>query len=93
MFAKYSVIYKSLYNAACDVLCHASSYSFLLKVTYHENLNFPGFKCYNQVPSVSTNQANVKKINPVTFVLNFKLFLISLFLQHLKKGMRLISLP
>ncbi len=37
-----------------------------LKVTYHENLTFPGFKCYNQVPSASTNQGNVKKINPVT---------------------------
>ncbi len=37
-----------------------------LKVTYHENLTFPGFKCYNQVLSASTNQGNVKKINPVT---------------------------
>ncbi len=40
--------------------------SKMLKVTYHENLTFPGFKCYNQVPSASTNQGNVKKINPVT---------------------------
>ncbi len=41
-------------------------YFYCLKVTYHENLTFPGFKCYNQVPSASTNQGNVKKINPVT---------------------------
>ncbi len=37
-----------------------------LKVTYHENLTFPGFRCYNQVPGASTNQGNMKKINPVT---------------------------
>ncbi len=37
-----------------------------LKVTYHENLTFPGAKCYNQVPGASSNQGNVKKINPVT---------------------------
>ncbi len=50
-----------------------------LKVTYHENRTFPGFKCYNQVPSVSTNQGNVKKINPVT------LFWSAFFCKHLKK--------
>ncbi len=38
----------------------------VLKVTYYENLTFPGFKCYKQVPSASTNQGNVKKINSVT---------------------------
>ncbi len=27
---------------------------------------FPGFKYYNQVPGASTNQGNMKKINPVT---------------------------
>uniref|UniRef100_A0A673MZ54 Dynein beta chain, ciliary-like n=1 Tax=Sinocyclocheilus rhinocerous TaxID=307959 RepID=A0A673MZ54_9TELE len=27
---------------------------FILKVTYHENLTFPGFKCYNQVPDCIT---------------------------------------
>ncbi len=32
-----------------------------LKVTYHENVTFSGFKCYNQAPSASTNQGNVKK--------------------------------
>ncbi len=47
-----------------------------LKVTYHENLTFPGFKCYNQVPSASINQGNVKKINFV---------LLSLFLQASEK--------
>ncbi len=41
---------------------------FPLKVTYHENLPFPGFKCYNQVRSASTNQGNqtTKKISTVT---------------------------
>ncbi len=37
-----------------------------LNATYHENLTFPVFKFYNQVPSASSNQGNVKKINPVT---------------------------
>ncbi len=31
-------------------------------MTHNENLTFTGFKCYNQVPSASTNQGNVKKI-------------------------------
>ncbi len=47
-------------------------------MTYHENLTFPGFKCYNQVPGASTNQGNVKKMNPVTVLL-------SLFLQASEK--------
>ncbi len=36
-------------------------------MTYHENLTFSIFKCYNRVPSASTNPENVKKNNPVNF--------------------------
>ncbi len=42
--------------------------SELWKVTYHENMTFSMFKCYNRVPGASTNpeKENVKKDNPVT---------------------------
>ncbi len=67
--------------------CSNSTSQSNLKVTYHENLTFPGFKCYNQVPGASTNQGNVKKINPVT------LFWYAFFCKPLKKRAHLISLP
>ncbi len=49
------------------IVCHDVSLwaDFLLKVTYHENLTFSVFKCYNRVPDASTNPENVKKNNPV----------------------------
>ncbi len=57
-----------LFVLACDTArcTEQETLNRHLKVTYHENLTFPGFKCYNQVPDASTNQGNVKKINPVT---------------------------
>ncbi len=59
------VVQKHTFTNTATFRCHLLIF-FSLKVTYHENLTFPGFKCYNQVPSASTNQGNVKKINPVT---------------------------
>jgi len=38
----------------------------ILKETYQENLTFSVFKCYNWIPSASTNPENMKSDNPVT---------------------------